>query len=311
MTTCLVTGASGFLGGRLAATLSADGLDVLAVSRCPLKGFRTILSKSASVDLDLSSAECSEVYHLAGLAHFIPRTSSDNDRFFEVNVEATRGLLRALDRANALPQSVTFVSSVSVYGADSGELLDEETPRRATDPYGASKRAAEDLLWEWGDRRGVRIGIARLPLVVGKGAPGNLGTMMRAMKSRRYFGVGSGTARRSMVLVNDVARALRGLAATGGVFHFTDGCHPSFREFEAAMARALGRRAPLHLPLWVASLGARIGDGLERVTGLRPPLNSRALAKMTTTLTFSDRRARNRLGWNPFSVVDNISEIFG
>jgi nucleoside-diphosphate-sugar epimerase len=137
-----------------------------------------------------------------------------------------------------------------------------------------------------------------------------MGAIVRALRARRYFGVGRGAARRSMVLASDAARGLRDLAASGGVFHLTDGRHPSFAELEAALARALGRRTPRHLPLWAARLGAWVGDGAEQMTGRSLALNSRTLAKMTATLTFCDQRARDQLVWNPAPVVERIREIF-
>src|SRR5437868_267342 len=112
MTRCLVTGASGFLGRRLVRILAGDGAEVFVVSRCPLEGFRTILGDLTSANLDVSWAKCSEVYHLAGLAHFIPRSGLEGERFFEVNVEGTRNLLLALEGGGVLPERVVFVSSV-------------------------------------------------------------------------------------------------------------------------------------------------------------------------------------------------------
>ena len=308
MTGCLVTGASGFLGRRLVPILAGLGHEVAVVSRTPVEGVRTFLGDLTG-EFNLSGANCSQLYHLAGLAHLVPRSEREGRRFFEVNVEGTRNLLRRLDLAGEVPRSAVLVSTVSVYGLESGELLDEDTPRRATDPYGASKAAAEDLVREWGDRRGVRVGVVRLPLVVGRDAPGNFGAMVQALRGGRYFGIGSGTARRSMVLVDDAARALYEVAASGGVFHLTDGRHPSFAEIEKAIASGLGRRSPGHLPLWAGKLAARVGDLAEHVTRFRMPLNSRTLAKMTTTLTFSDQKARRALGWNPRSVVDCIPGI--
>ncbi len=290
--------------------LAKDGSEIYVVSRRPFEGFQGVVDDLTSADLDLSGARCSEVYHLAGLAHFVPRSASETKRFFEVNVEGTRNLLQALERAGVLPECVVFVSSVAVYGVEAGELLNEETPRGAVDPYGASKRVAEDLLWDWGVRRGVRIAIARLPLMVGRDAPGNFGTMVRALRAGRYFGVGSGRARRSMVLVNDAACGLRELALADGVFHLTDGRHPSFVELEACLARALERETPWRVPFWAARLGAWVGDGAEWMIQRSLPLNSRTLSKMTATLTFCDQKARDRIGWKPGSVIEHISEMF-
>ena len=305
-----MTGASGFLGRWLVDTLLKDESELVAVCRRPVEGVRTIRADLTAGEFRLSGPRWSEVYHLAGLAHCRPRNAAERRRYFEVNVEGTRNLLQALEGAGVIPDSLVFVSSVAVYGMTAGELLDEETPRRAMDPYGASKRGAEDLLREWGIRRGVRIGVVRLPLVVGKEAPGNFGAMVRALRAHRYLGVGGGESRRSMVLAGDVAVALPRVAAAGGIYNLTDGRHPSFKEVETALANALNQQTPWRLPLWAARPAALMADIGERISRRRLPFNSRALRIMTSTLTFSDEKARDRIGWRPDSVVEKIPEMF-
>jgi nucleoside-diphosphate-sugar epimerase len=254
--------------------------------------------------LNLGKENFNIVYHVAGRAHVVPATPEQAERFYAVNARGTEHLLAALDRHNTLPEAVVLVSTVAVYGRNEGVLLTEDTPRAATDPYGNSKRKAEDLALDWGERHGVRVGIVRLPLVAGPDAPGNLGAMVRALARRRYLGIGEGAARRSMVWVEDVARILPVVAERGGIYHLTDGEHPSFDELEVALANALRRRPPLHLPQVVARLGGHMGDAVQAMTGWRPPLTSRTVNKMTTTLTFSDARARADLEWSPTPVLE-------
>jgi len=310
MVHCLLTGGSGFLGRKIASHLTRQGCNVTVLGRRHVAGYHTVL-------VDLESDEWSElpdgieqIYHVAGLAHQRPRNMTDVQRFAEVNREGTRRLLSRLDHVR-YPSVTTFVfiSSVSVYGAAQGTLLDEKTPRKAVEPYGVSKREAEDLVMGWGERTGRRVTIIRLPLVVGSGAIGNLGAMTWAMRHGWYFGVGSGAARRSMVLASDVARVIQTAGQTGGVFHLTDGHHPSFLEVETALAAALGRRSPLRIPRWAARALAHAGDLLQAITNRPLPMNSLVLQRMTSSLTFCDQRARDVLGWNPMPVVEAIGEL--
>ncbi|HXY39937.1 MAG TPA: hypothetical protein VEQ10_09715, partial [Vicinamibacteria bacterium] len=80
-------------------------------------------------------------------------------------------------------------------------------------------------------------------------------------------------------------------------------------ELERRLAAALGRRPPLRMPLPLAWLAALAGDAVETVTGQRAPFNRRALSKMTSSLTFSDERARQQLAWAPGQVLDRIGEL--
>jgi nucleoside-diphosphate-sugar epimerase len=306
---CLVTGGSGFVGRGVVRFLGEQACEVTVLDRSPAEGRPTLLVDLGRTPIDLGPETFHHVYHLAGLAHLVPRTEEEKRLFTTVNVDGTRSLLQGLEQCAELPRTFLLVSTVAVYGVEEGELLDETTPRRADDPYGLSKRQAEDLVLEWGERRGVRTAILRLPLVWGPGAPGNLGRMVKAIAAGRYLGVGRGEARRSLVRLADVVEALPRLEEVGGVFHLTDGHHPSFAELEAALAAALGRGRPWRLPLALARGAARAGDALGALTGLGMPFDSRALSKMTSTLTFSDERARQRIGWTPGRVLDFVPEL--
>lgn len=306
---CLVTGGAGFLGSVLVGSLRSMGVNVDVLSR---RGGSDILCADlVQGPPDLPPVGYDVVYHAAGKAHVVPRSVDERGEFFSVNVEGTRHLLTSLDRQARRPAALVLVSTVAVYGLEAGDLLNETTALQATDPYGLSKAQAEDLVQEWGDRSGVRISIVRLPLVAGPNVPGNLGAMVAAMRRGRYLGVGDGTARRSVVNASDVARALPAVASAGGIFHLTDGQHPTFAQIEAAIAEALDRPIPHRIPIGVARIIAGAGDLIERATNRRVPLTRRGLTKMTSSLTFDDSRARTRLGWDPTPVLDVAPEWCG
>jgi nucleoside-diphosphate-sugar epimerase len=231
-------------------------------------------------------------------------------RFYEVNVTGTRNLLAGLDGQRALERFV-FVSTVAVYGVDRGELLDESAPRQAVDPYGKTKRLAEDLVVDWCEARRIRWGIVRLPLVVGRGAPGNFGAMVRALRGGWYVGIGDGLARRSMVTAEDAACGIWSVGNVGGVYHLTDGENPTLRELESRLGAALGRRWIPRMPVELARMLAAVGDLAATVSGREMPFDSRRYGRMTATLTFSDQKARREIGWNPRSVLAALGSARG
>jgi nucleoside-diphosphate-sugar epimerase len=305
---CLVTGASGFFGQYVARVLASAGSDVTVYGRRAVAGYR-FLQADLSAAAPAAVAGFDAVYHAAGLAHVVPRSEAERQAFYQVNREGTRRLLEAIDRGGERPETFLLVSTVAVYGVNEGVLLDEGTECRVADLYGESKRQAEDMLLEWASRRGVRSTVIRLPLVVGTGAPGNLRSMVEAIRRGRYRDVGGGRARRSMVMADDAAAILPRAAAAGGIFHLTDGVHPAFVDLSAALAETLGRGRVGNLPLWTARIAASAGDVVGRVTGRVMPINSRVLAKLTSTLTFSDERARSTLGWSPSPVLARVAEL--
>jgi len=301
----LITGAHGFLGRYVVEHCQRSGWQVDLLGR---SGTADIVADLSVGPPKLPPKLYKWVIHIAGKAHMIPADDTERNEFFVVNTSGTKALVEALDKLQALPDALVYISTVAVYGCESGRDLSEDTPRAASDPYGLSKRIAEDIIFEWGAKRGVRIGIVRLPLIAGRGAPGNLGAMINAIAKRRYFGVGKGEARRSIVNAFEVAAALPSVATVGGVFHLTDGVHPSFIEIEAAIAKRLRQSPPPRIPLRIGRLGAYCGDIVQRLGGRTVPFNTRVLRKMTTTLTFDDSRARQLLGWSPTPVLDVIDE---
>ncbi len=310
---CLVTGGHGWLGRFLVDHLRRAGARVTVLDlpgSAPAGSGDFLAADLAAGPPDLPATAWDHIFHLAGLAHRVPRTREEAERFFRVNSEGTGHLLRAL--ADRPPASLVLVSSVAVYGLERGEAIPEDTPRAARDPYGRSKVEAEDQVMEWAAARGVRAVVVRPPLVAGPGAPGNLGAMVRALRRGRYLRVGDGAARRSLVRADDLCAGLVALAAGGEwAYHLTDGRHPSFRELEDALAAALGRGPVRAAPSWLLRIAAAAGDRLDRVLRRDLPLDSRRLAKLTATLTFADDRARRDIGWAPRPVTAAAAWIAG
>jgi nucleoside-diphosphate-sugar epimerase len=291
----LVTGANGFLGKSIVKELS-KGNTLFSLSR-------TSGDYQASLDNEIPnfSQRFDLVIHAAGKAHAIPNGRAENKQFFDVNVLGTRNLLEGLEKAG-LPEQFVFISSVSVYGQESGININEEHPLEAKDPYGLSKLEAETLIIKWCKQHDVVCTILRLPLLVGANPPGNLGAMLRAIDKGYYFNIGGGKAKKSMVLVHDVVSFIPIVAAVGGVYNLTDGFHPSFEELSSTILFHKNRKKAYNLPLIIADLIGYFGDLL----GDKAPINSLKIKKITSDLTFDDSKVRQLLNWNPESVVDYL-----
>ncbi|WP_316849727.1 NAD-dependent epimerase/dehydratase family protein [Pedobacter agri] len=288
----ILTGASGFLGKHIYNELMAK-YEVLTISRQDAD-FKLNLS------LDVPQLPTTElVVHCAGKAHSIPNTSEEIKAFFDVNLTGTANLLAGLSNNSTLPKAFVFISTVAVYGCESGNMINEDHPLNATDPYGESKIKAERLVQDWCGKNNVICAILRLPLLVGENPPGNLGSMIKGIKNGYYFNIGGGKARKSMVFAKDIAKIIPKVAHQGGVYNFTDGYHPSFSELALVINKTFGKKRNLNMPLWIANAIAKLGDLL----GDKAPLNSKKLKKITTDLTFDDSKAKKELNWNPMPVL--------
>jgi nucleoside-diphosphate-sugar epimerase len=239
------------------------------------------------------------VVHCAGLAHLNAKSQFE-DGFMKVNFEATVNLCNALCKLEKLPSTFVFISSVAVYGVETGNRISENLIPNPTTQYGKSKLKAEQFLLEWGQKHNIKILILRLPLIVGENPPGNLGAMIKAIKGGYYFRLGKGLAKRSMVLASDVGDFISVSANRNGVINLTDGAHPSFFEIENFIASFYKKRI-FSLPKFVLNLLGKIGDVLPFF-----PLNTYRVNKLSQNLTFSDDLARMDFGWNPRPVIGNF-----
>ena len=133
----LVTGAKGFIGKNLVAELLN-------------RGFEDILSYDADTEKDLLkvyASECDFVFHLAGI-----NRPKDESEFMKGNFGFTKELLDALrESGNTVPVLVS--SSIQA------EL---------SNPYGVSKKAGEELVFEYSEETGAEVFVYRLPNVFGK-----------------------------------------------------------------------------------------------------------------------------------------------
>jgi nucleoside-diphosphate-sugar epimerase len=296
MSTILVTGASGFLGKVITRELLLQKYQVLTLGRQSTNDIVHDLSIGPPIinlkDLDF-------VIHAAGRAHSIPKTKAEEQLFLDINLAGTNNLLNSLETLVRSPKCFVFISSVSVYGLEKGINVDEVMPLKAYDAYGLSKMLAEQMVKDWCNKNNVICTILRLPLLVGQNPPGNLGAMIRAIRKGYYFNIGGGKAKKSMVLVDDVARFIMKIVHVGGTYNLTDGEHPNFEDLSFVIAKKKSYNLSFFFAKFLGFLGDYLGDFA--------PINSLKIKKITSDLTFNDSKARE-FGWEPRSVLEYLKK---
>lgn len=292
----LFTGASGFLGNNVHPLLERM-YDVTTVGLTQQDNYAINIAKEVP-----KLRECYDiVLHAAGKAHSIPKTDAERQAFFDVNLQGTKNLCAALEKVG-VPRAFIFISTVAVYGCDYGVDITEEHPLNGTTPYAISKRLAEEYLQNWCRKHNVVLGIIRPSLIAGPNPPGNLGTMITGIRRGMYFSIAGGKARKSVLMVQDIANLVPLLVKKGGVYNVCDSYHPTFRELETLICNQMDGSLPLSIPYWLAKSMALMGDCL----GKNAPINSLKLDKITKSLTFSNEKAIRELGWQPTNVLENF-----
>lgn len=292
----LFTGASGFLGSNVRPLL--EGMyDVKTVGLSPKDDYTIDIAK----EIPVLRERYDIVLHVAGKAHSVPKTEAERQVFFDVNLQGTKKLCTALERRR-VPRAFIFISTVAVYGCAYGENITEDHPLDGDTPYAMSKRLAEEYLQKWCYEHNVILGIIRPSLIAGPNPPGNLGAMIHGIRSGKYLSIAGGQARKSVLMVQDIAKLVSLLAEKGGIYNVCDSHHPTFRELETTICRQLDKKLPFSIPYWAAKCMALVGDCL----GKKAPINSLKLKKITESLTFSNEKAMRELGWKPTRVLENF-----
>jgi nucleoside-diphosphate-sugar epimerase len=176
----LVTGATGFIGSRLAAALVARGWTVSACGRrerpdtlAPSITYRTV-DLAGDDDLEPLLAGVTHLFHLAGASSSLGSASE----MHRDNVVATERLVDAALAAEDLERLV-YMSSTSVYGEEVQlpSPVPEEVEPRPSRAYGKAKWASEQVVWA-ADARGLPVIVLRPVSVFG---PGNVKLLASAV----------------------------------------------------------------------------------------------------------------------------------
>jgi nucleoside-diphosphate-sugar epimerase len=301
----LITGSNGFLGSVI--TNEANYFfDVITLSR-----------SSSDIICDLGNQVphlpiVDSVIHVAGLAHVLNKAERMSHDFERININGANNLIKALN--NNPPKVLFFISTVSVYQDETGIDIDEDYPIGSKSNYGKSKAFAEKIIVDWCKQNDVFFYVLRLPLVVGHNPKGNLKSMISSIKKGYYFNIEGGGVRRSMVLATDIAEFInfiqrevfigRFTYSTCGFYNLTDGYHPSYFELSQAIGKIFVPHKKIwNLPKWTALVLLLPSF----VLGKFYPFNYNRFKKLTNSLTFDDRKARDVLNWRPKDVLKNLN----
>jgi nucleoside-diphosphate-sugar epimerase len=295
----LVTGATGFIGSALCARLLRDGHRVRAATRAPSDAERLITGVQAADVGDLGPQTdwgraldgVQIVFHVAARVHQVRDRAADPlAEYRRVNTAATEQLATSCIRAAV--HRLVFVSSVKVNGEGRDAPYLEGDVTANCDPYGLSKREAEELLWRVTRSTPLQVVVVRPPLVYGPRVKANVLSLFKAVDRGVPLPLGAISNRRSVVFVENLVDALVACgthpAAAGRTYLVSDGQDLSTSELARMIGTALDRPARLvPVPPWMLRVGAMaLGRG-------------GAAKRLLESLTVDATRIRAELEWHP------------
>jgi nucleoside-diphosphate-sugar epimerase len=307
----LVTGASGFLGGAVAAAVRDAGHSVATFQRRPsgVVGAEDRLgSLTSAADVAAAVADTDAVVHLAAKVSLAGAPAE----FERVNVHGTRALLDAARTAGVA--RTVFVSSPSVAHAGTSIVGDDALPAdpaRARGDYARTKAQAElDALGA--DAPGFAVVAVRPHLVWGPGDTQLVGRIVDRARRGRLPLLDSGAALIDTTYIDNAASAMvaaldRADSVHGRSYVVTNGEPRPVAELLAGICVASGVHAPRwHVPAGLARVAGTLVEEAWRVRpGEDEPPMTRFLAEqLSTAHWFDQRRTRTDLAWTPAVSLD-------
>jgi nucleoside-diphosphate-sugar epimerase len=327
-----VTGSNGFIGAKVVENLLEYGFANLRCFVRPssrLGHLREVLSRfSGGKNVDvftgdlLSSDDCrraadgvSVIYHLAA---GIEKSFAGA---FMNSALATRNLIEAFLEFGR-PKRFVNVSSFAVYSnltLKQGDLLDEscpleDAPQERYDAYGFGKLKQEELVREYGDKRGLPYVILRPAAVFGPGKR-DLSGRIGADTFGFFVHVG-GSNLLPLTFVDNCAEAIVLAGLRPGVdreiFNVVDDELVTSSEFLRAYKKRVKSFSSVRIPYFLACGLCLLWEKYSKWSKgqLPPAFNRRRCAAEWKGNRYSNQKLRERLGWKPKVSMEQAMASF-
>jgi nucleoside-diphosphate-sugar epimerase len=311
-----VTGATGFIGGRVVQHLRAAGHEVIALVRSPAKaralasaGVRTVLGDVTDKESMRAAMEGVDgVFHLAAWYRIGVGWKWQAE---SVNVVGTRNVLELVKELGI--RKAVYTSTLAVNSHTRGVVVDESYRY-----FGPHLSIYDETKWRAHYEVALPMVQAGLPLVIvqpglvyGPGDESLVAQTLRAYLLGRLPVVPRATAF-CFAHVDDVARGhlLAMEKGNAGECYFICGTPMTFADALAICERITGRKAPrLLLPPLAMKAASVLMEAIGRVVRVPELYTAEALrVNAGTTYLGSDAKARRELGFTTRPIEDGLRE---
>lgn len=310
----LVTGGSGFIGTNYIELLLRTGQAefINLDNRSP----RNAEHMSFWQECDLLDAsrliKIINDFSPTHVVHLAAKTGLDECRLeaFAANIGGVENLLLALEEVPCV-ERVIFTSSLLV--CRMGYVPKHDTDYQPTTLYGKSKvrgeqivRAAENLPYAWV--------IIRPISIWGPWGEEPYKNFFKSIAQGWYFHIGSGHYKRSLGYVENAVHQIHQILLAPRekvdrkTMYVADYQPADLYDMADVIQKTVGARNIFHVPLWIAKLAAKIGDGCKAVGWHSVPLSSFRLNNIRTQYVFDMHPIMEVSGPLPYNLKAGVEQ---
>lgn len=252
----LITGASGFIGKRLARHFLSKGYQVTGTGTSVSHPFTPAFQRFEWVSADTCVqgkwqehvAESDVIINLAGRNIFRYWTKKYKQAIYDSRILTTRNIVDAMDKGRT--QKLLTTSAVGIYGDCQDEMITED--------QSPGKGFLSEVCIDW-EKQGLKAREKQIPVAVMRlgvvlGEEGALSLMMPAFKLYAGGPVGNGRQWFPWIHIGDLEGAVDFIVENQrleGIFNFTGPTPVRQKQFAKALGHALHRPAFMPAPSFV------------------------------------------------------------
>lgn len=203
-----ITGASGFIGQELVRLLSAQGHELVVLSRSAKKWKHNSAVTVIEADLSQPKAEAiAKFTYDLDLVYHLAAELNKPSMMHTINVEGTQAIVNVLAKKTTL----VYLSSIGIFDFSAGNTIQENSPLHTQNEYEKSKLAAEEVIL---NKAGLKWVILRPSIILGQQMKsGLLQQLVRLYQNKLRLKVAPEVVA-NFVLATDVVDALLLLGST-------------------------------------------------------------------------------------------------
>ena len=288
-----IIGGSGFVGTRLITELKSSN-DVFNLDK-RMSYFHKDITKLGDIcsisEIDIPDNTKSVVLLAAEHRDDVLPTSL----YYDVNVDGTRNVLKAMDIAGV--KNLIFTSSVAIYGLNKINP-DENHPHDPFNHYGKSKWKAELVIKEWFEKDPVNksVTIVRPTVIFGERNRGNVYNLLKQISSGKFIMIGKGENKKSMAYVGNIVAFIKArveICEEGyNIFNYADKPDFSMTDLSQLIEKKMKINFPKQkIPYWLGMLGGYGFDLISFISREKKSISSIRIKKFCATTQFDASKA--------------------